>query len=102
MIISILIISVTSCYNCCPDIFFLMIRRPPRSTLTYTLFPYTTLFRATEINALRLRQHESFYGPAGSGSTDDAEIFERVQLGLEANLDPWINISRGKIGRAHV
>src|SRR3546814_13947017 len=23
-----------------------MIRRPPRSTLTYTLFPYTTLFRA--------------------------------------------------------
>src|SRR3546814_10630762 len=25
--------------------FFLMIRRPPRSTRTYTLFPYTTLFR---------------------------------------------------------
>src|SRR3546814_14034719 len=25
--------------------FFLMIRRPPRSTLTDTLFPYTTLFR---------------------------------------------------------
>src|SRR3546814_9595176 len=24
-----------------------MIRLPPRSTLTYTLFPYTTLFRAT-------------------------------------------------------
>src|SRR3546814_18948458 len=27
-------------------IFFLMIRRPPGSTLTYTLFPYTTLFRS--------------------------------------------------------
>src|SRR3546814_5758901 len=27
--------------------FFLMIRRPPRSTLTDTLFPYTTLFRST-------------------------------------------------------
>src|SRR3546814_17133378 len=25
---------------------FLMIRRPPRSTLTDTLFPYTTLFRS--------------------------------------------------------
>src|SRR3546814_9542772 len=25
---------------------FLMIRRPPRSTRTYTLFPYTTLFRS--------------------------------------------------------
>src|SRR3546814_19915587 len=26
--------------------FFLLIRRPPRSTLTDTLFPYTTLFRS--------------------------------------------------------
>src|SRR3546814_12198093 len=26
-----------------------MIRRPPRSTRTYTLFPYTTLFRSQEI-----------------------------------------------------
>src|SRR3546814_6033036 len=25
-----------------------MIRRPPRSTRTYTLFPYTTLFRSQE------------------------------------------------------
>src|SRR3546814_16439319 len=31
--------------------FFLMIRRPPRSTRTDTLFPYTTLFRS-----LRRRQ----------------------------------------------
>src|SRR3546814_2550287 len=29
-------------YSC----FFLMIRRPPRSTRTDTLFPYTTLFRS--------------------------------------------------------
>src|SRR3546814_5536166 len=29
-------------------IFFLMIRRPPRSTRTDTLFPYTTLFRSLE------------------------------------------------------
>src|SRR3546814_17359236 len=28
------------------DFFFLMIRRPPRSTRTDTLFPYTTLFRS--------------------------------------------------------
>src|SRR3546814_15403540 len=27
-------------------VFFLMIRRPPRSTRNYTLFPYTTLFRS--------------------------------------------------------
>src|SRR3546814_13713745 len=29
--------------------FFLMIRRPPRSTLTDTLFPYTTLFRSVAL-----------------------------------------------------
>src|SRR3546814_7088699 len=29
--------------HCC---FVLMIRRPPRATLTYTLFPYTTLSRS--------------------------------------------------------
>src|SRR3546814_4409699 len=33
-------IVVLSCF------FFLMIRRPPRSTRTDTLFPYTTLFRS--------------------------------------------------------
>src|SRR3546814_12847932 len=31
---------------CLIVIFFLMIRRPPRSTRTDTLFPYTTLFRS--------------------------------------------------------
>src|SRR3546814_6939552 len=30
-------------------VFFLMIRRPPRSTRTDTLFPYTTLFRSVRI-----------------------------------------------------
>src|SRR3546814_1255050 len=39
-----------------------MIRRPPRSTRTDTLFPYTTLFRSSrrrvERGALRLRAYE--------------------------------------------
>src|SRR3546814_13033644 len=34
--------------------FFLMIRRPPRSTSTYTLFPYTTLFRSPRAEGLHL------------------------------------------------
>src|SRR3546814_16773309 len=33
-------------YRVCSYVFFLMIRRPPRSTRTDTLFPYTTLFRS--------------------------------------------------------
>src|SRR3546814_9033700 len=32
---------------CVFQFFFLMIRRPPRSTRTDTLFPYTTLFRSS-------------------------------------------------------
>src|SRR3546814_13029878 len=32
-------------------IFFLMIRRPPRSTRTDTLFPYTTLFRSRRVES---------------------------------------------------
>src|SRR3546814_14665352 len=43
-IASSLVLYVSSCSLCC--VFFLMIRRPPRSTRTYTLFPYTTLFRS--------------------------------------------------------
>src|SRR3546814_13201742 len=34
--------------RCLVIFFFLMIRRPPRSTRTDTLFPYTTLFRSVE------------------------------------------------------
>src|SRR3546814_5860649 len=34
------------CYEYIFMFFFLMIRRPPRSTRTDTLFPYTTLFRS--------------------------------------------------------
>src|SRR5260221_10599490 len=56
-----LIISITVCVGCihrirsrprCPFFFFLMIRRPPRSTL----FPYTTLFRSNL--AVGIRPHQ--------------------------------------------
>src|SRR3546814_13952640 len=66
--------------------FFLMIRRPPRSTRTDTLFPYTTLFRSAAQLATpspildlafdRLRAHGAFepdrvvlcHGDAGTGN----------------------------------
>src|SRR3546814_12132950 len=35
-----------------------MIRRPPRSTLTDTLFPYTTLFRSPAFVVGRRRRHD--------------------------------------------
>src|SRR3546814_18632028 len=38
-----------------------MIRRPPRSTLTDTLFPYTTLFRSLDHDVVgQLRQRAAF------------------------------------------
>src|SRR3546814_13554540 len=39
---------------------FLMIRRPPRSTRTDTLFPYTTLFRSDPV--VLLDQHQGAAG----------------------------------------
>src|SRR3546814_4901904 len=39
-------IVLRKCSLCVCSFFFLMIRRPPRSTRTDTLFPYTTLFRS--------------------------------------------------------
>src|SRR3546814_8215187 len=35
-----------------------MIRRPPRSTRTDTLFPYTTLFRSRKVGAQRVEQQQ--------------------------------------------
>src|SRR3546814_13359071 len=42
------IVYVVVCWHVCFMFFFLMIRRPPRSTRTDTLFPYTTLFRSAD------------------------------------------------------
>src|SRR3546814_2209961 len=42
-----------------------MIRRPPRSTLTDTLFPYTTLFRSALHGRKAHRQERRLRSPAG-------------------------------------
>src|SRR5947199_10739179 len=50
-------------------LFFLMIRRPPRSTL----FPYTTLFRSVQRNhafVLETQRHVSLHDPQGQALGD--------------------------------
>src|SRR3546814_13765845 len=47
-------------------IFFLMIRRPPRSTRTDTLFPYTTLFRSVNRWYQQCAWHRMVSNKAGS------------------------------------
>src|SRR3546814_17656675 len=49
-----------------------MIRRPPRSTRTVTLFPYTTLFRSD----LYLDRYEGWYSVRDEAFYDESELSE--------------------------
>src|SRR3546814_15815025 len=106
--------------------FFLMIRRPPRSTRTDTLFPYTTLFRSergqevepegdvvprTSGRALgrvrmlpALRNHAE-HGGGGARVHPTAAVHGRSLVGLEGPCLPLGAERAGdltEIGRAHV
>src|SRR3546814_2369834 len=58
--------------------FVLMIRRPPRSTRTDTLFPDTTLFRSVDVWPDR-RRGRNYRWPFGLGATQNR--FARLQFG---------------------
>src|SRR3546814_13073961 len=71
-------------------IFFLRIRRPPRSTRTYTLFPYTTLFRSwsrrvqvdcigVAEEAVAMDERISYYPTGAVGSPAAAEVLARSE-----------------------
>src|SRR3546814_15135978 len=67
--------SLYSFMSVCDSFFFLMIRRPPRSTRTDTLFPFTTLFRSPL--HIALDDHRIF---------DDLRLVgERLEHALEAD-----------------
>src|SRR3546814_12882911 len=55
--------------------FFLMIRRPPRSTRTDTLFPYTTLFRSRRF---RMSSARSLITGARGNEQDHAPLWVRL------------------------
>src|SRR3546814_10014374 len=58
--------------------FFLMIRRPPRSTRTDTLFPYTTLFRSdAEARSIRWANFAVQAGVERSGSGGTVALYIR-------------------------
>src|SRR3546814_16547917 len=58
--------------------FFLIIRRPSRSTRTDTLFPYTTLFRSDDGDFLRIRQGLTFLEWTIELCLESFAIFRRV------------------------
>src|SRR3546814_15880782 len=92
--------------RCCYS-FFLMIRRPPRSTRTDTLFPYTTLFRSDVVVHVRDISH-----PDSSAQKADV-LTVLADLGIDETTRPGrilevlnkidrLPENQRKIGRAHV
>src|SRR3546814_8672917 len=63
--------------------FFLMIRRPPRSTRTDTLFPYTTLFRSSD--ALRQGDISAARDRLAAASCEPGEVRE-IDPGKAADI----------------
>src|SRR3546814_17025643 len=67
-----------------------MIRRPPRSTRTDTLFPYTTLFRSTPLTAFLGGISENFNSNFLLEGTEysvvEADEFDRSFLSLSPNV----------------
>src|SRR3546814_20943601 len=57
-----------------------MIRRPPRSTRTDTLFPYTTLFRSATFAGVAGRFG---YGLIQSPMFEDIGVFQRIGEGTD-------------------
>src|SRR3546814_19573688 len=96
-------------------VFFLMIRRPPRSTRTDTLFPYTTLFRSP-VPARQVPRagdrlplttaHESVPMPDSPLLTTDHDAIRVITVNrpdkLNALNGATLDALHAEIGRAHV
>src|SRR3546814_11627025 len=69
-----------------------MVRRPPRSTRTYTLFPYTTLFRSRAAVAVSV---DEAFGAERRGADDKArgtigaQAHERADQAIAGDLHAW-------------
>src|SRR3546814_20824807 len=102
-------------------LFFLMIRRPPKSTRTDTLFPYTTLFRSVGADAAhrsgdrrrdQIAPARTPSAPAGHAlEAADADLgrHTRNRLSLEQQVKArrsqgafLVDHRRGRAHRAHV
>src|SRR3546814_13501921 len=93
--------------------FFLMIRRPPRSTRTDTLFPYTTLFRSridVDAGDLRRPRLDELDG-IEARAEDEVRAFQEVpnevvarhvERAREIGMVLGEHALRHQIGRAHV
>src|SRR3546814_17141937 len=73
-----------------------MIRPPPRSTRTDTLFPYTTLFRSMRASTARSgKRSQSSFEPDQQGDTGNAERLVGISR-LAPNDEVAIRQERGR------
>src|SRR3546814_5680816 len=85
-----------------------MIRRPPRSTRTYTLFPYTTLFRSApdaiglhrQLRVVALERKVEVDDAFHEERREDADAAEVQQVHGAVGTDRVVPEMR-EIGRAH-
>jgi hypothetical protein len=47
------------------------------------------------VNAGRVRAEVTAYGPAGFIGSDDADLYERIQIGVGARVNDWMILQRG-------
>src|SRR3546814_2603235 len=73
-----------------------MIRRPPRSTRTDTLVPYTALFRSAGQDVLLLTNQTPFYGESGGQQGDHGAVFSAEGAEME------VHDTQKKLGDLHV
>src|SRR3546814_19762617 len=72
------------------EFFFVMRRRPPRSTRTDTLFPYTTLFRSRSIR-LRSWTAQSEHGHLGIQRRIDPRHFDKRRFEFAPDLTDFLH-----------
>src|SRR3546814_16125718 len=83
-----------------------MIRRPPRSTRTDTLFPYTTLFRSVDNSEakeiLRLYQNDDAFHASVNQFIHDFEAILRLLMGARDGSAISVTLLSSDIGQLYV
>src|SRR3546814_17067544 len=80
---------------CLLCVFFLMIRRPPRSTRTDTLFPYTTLFRSVTGACVAAYLYAAHVNAAAGVHIESKIRFVRVAVQYGIGVDVGKGVAQG-------
>src|SRR3546814_12379854 len=75
-----------------------MIPRPPRSTRTDTLFPYTTLFRSALLDAESIKRFRSRYREIFGATATGDPLYQAISDGRRlAGMEHWLPLFEEKL-----